>query len=365
MQALNPNIQLQEKYEDPEGYDVDTSLGEYPIDTVLIRNETRTVFEVLRRIEKGGYVMDPDYQRDFIWSEDKQSKLIESVLMRIPLPVFYFAENENGQNIVVDGLQRIFTFERFVNNKFKLKLPGQQFLNGKRFCDLVPKLQNRIEDCSLTLYIIDSKVHPRVQLDIFERVNSGAPLTRQQMRNCLYMGTGTRLIKKLANRQEFIDATGGSLDPNSMRDREFINRFCAFSLFGSEDYRGDMHSYLVNALIKMNTMSEKDVQKLETSFCHSMENNLNIFQKHAFRKSAFSGTDRSVINASIWDVMSTELSNYSADEIELKKSELLLRFKNLYLDPDFITSTTLGTNQENRVKQRFEMTKKIFREVMT
>src|SRR6266567_6655884 len=96
---------------DPEdieglGKDEDASLGDYPIDTLLIRNESRTVHDVLRRIEQGSFVMDPDFQRDFIWLEDKQSKLIESVLMRIPLPVFYLAEDDNGRMVVVDGLQR-------------------------------------------------------------------------------------------------------------------------------------------------------------------------------------------------------------------------------------------------------------------
>src|ERR1017187_10508853 len=63
--------------------------GEYPLDVILIRNENRTVFEVERRINSGSYIMDPDFQRDFVWNDDLQSKLIQSVLMRIPLPVFY------------------------------------------------------------------------------------------------------------------------------------------------------------------------------------------------------------------------------------------------------------------------------------
>ncbi len=111
----------------------DASWGDYPIDTVLIRNENRTVHDVLRRIEQGSFVMDPDFQRDFIWLEDKQSKLIESVLMRIPLPVFYLAEDDNGRMVVVDGLQRLSTFQRFVNNKLRLKLPEHAELNEKRF----------------------------------------------------------------------------------------------------------------------------------------------------------------------------------------------------------------------------------------
>ncbi|MYA21998.1 MAG: DUF262 domain-containing protein, partial [Gemmatimonadetes bacterium] len=90
----------------------DASWGDYPIDTMLIRNEPRTVHDILRRIEQEQFIMDPDFQRDFIWDEAKQSKLIESVVMRIPLPVFYLAEDEQGRMIVVDGLQRLSTFHR-------------------------------------------------------------------------------------------------------------------------------------------------------------------------------------------------------------------------------------------------------------
>ena len=105
------------------GIDEDASWGDYPIDTLLIRNENRTVHDVLRRIEKETFIMNPDFQRDFIWPEDKQSKLIESVLMRIPLPVFYLAEDEQGRMIVVDGLQRLSTFRSFVNNELRLNCP--------------------------------------------------------------------------------------------------------------------------------------------------------------------------------------------------------------------------------------------------
>lgn len=113
--------------------DEDVSWGDYPIDTVLIRHENRTVHDVIRRIEKGSFVMNPDFQRDFIWPEDKQSKLVESVLMRIPLPVFYLAEDEHGRMVVVDGLQRLSTFRAFVNNELQLRLPDQKELDKKRF----------------------------------------------------------------------------------------------------------------------------------------------------------------------------------------------------------------------------------------
>ncbi len=353
---INENIEGLDK-------DEDISLGDYPIDTVLIRNEPRTVHEVIRRIEKGGYIMDPDFQRDFIWPEDKQSKLIESVLMRIPLPVFYLAENNKGQMVVVDGLQRLSTFRRFLNNDLKLKLPHQKELNNKRFEQLSPKLQNRIEDCNLILYLIDAKVPSQALLDIFERVNSGVPLTRQQMRNCLYMGESTRFLKSESVTNLFLKATGGSLDPNKMRDREFINRFCAFKILGIENYKGDMDDFLAKALDTMNTFNLHQIEKLSNEFRLSMKNNLIVFDKHAFRKHHPGQESRSVINASLWDVMSVGLSCYSDRIVESRIESLRDCLYELFDDHNFNESITLGTNQVNRVHMRFTLFQNVLDEV--
>jgi hypothetical protein len=355
-------------YNEPEeieglGKDEDSSLGDYPIDTLLIRNESRTVHDVLRRIEKGSFVMDPDFQRDFIWPDDKQSKLIESVLMRIPLPVFYLAEDEKGRMVIVDGLQRLSTFHRFVKNELVLKLPYQAELHKKRFSNLSPKLQNRIEDCNLILYVIDAKVPERAKLDIFERVNSGMALTRQQMRNCLYMGNATRFLKNEADSDLFRTATGGSLSVSSMRDREFVNRFCAFQLLPLKDYRGDMDDFLARVLEKMNEMAEEDLKTLSDQFKTGLKNNVIAFGKHAFRKSFNNEGSRSVINASLWDVMTTGLTGYPKHLVKEKAHEIHTKLSILMSDDDFIRSITSGTNDMKRVIYRFRATKKMFTEV--
>lgn len=343
--------------------DEDASFGDYPIDTLLIRNENRTVYDVLRRIEKGTFIMDPDFQRDFIWKEDKQVKLIESVLMRIPLPVFYLAENQKGEMIVVDGLQRLSTFQRFVNNEFSLNLPKQQELNNKRFDDLSPKLQNRIEDCNLILYIIDAKVPTQALLDIFERVNSGVPLTRQQMRNCLFSGQATKFLKDEANTKLFKKTTGNSLNPRTMRDREFINRFSAFRLLGPDRYKGDMDDFLAQALEHMNSMDPAQLGKLSSEFRRSLKNNKTAFGKHAFRKHSRGQDARSVVNASLWDVMSTGLSRYPEHVVEAKLEPFREAFYQLLKEDNFIESITLGTNQINRVRYRFHLANEMFQEV--
>lgn len=215
-----------------EGLEVGPSdgWGDYPLDAVFVRTETRSVSEVVKRIENKRYILDPDFQRDFVWSPQKQSKLIESCIMRIPLPVFYVAEAKDGRIVVVDGLQRLTTFARFLGNQFKLTglasgedASGSHELEGKFFETLPLGLQERVQDTQLTMYILDAKAPERARLDIFERVNSGEPLTRQQMRNALYNGNATNWLKAAAEGDAFRSATGQSLNPKTMRDREAIN----------------------------------------------------------------------------------------------------------------------------------------------
>ncbi|MDD9885313.1 MAG: DUF262 domain-containing protein [Gammaproteobacteria bacterium] len=337
------------------------SWGDYPIDTLLIRNEQRTVHDVLRRIQDERFIMNPEFQRDFIWGEDKQSRLIESVVMRIPLPVFYLAEDDRGRMIVVDGLQRLSTFERFVNNKLQLRLPDRGELNGKKFKDLPPKLQNRIEDCNLILYIIDHKVPEQARLDIFERVNGGVPLTRQQMRNCLFMGEATRFLRDESKTTEFKKATGNSLRSETMRDREFVNRFCAFQMLDVSEYR-DMDGFLANALKKINHEPEL-AHDLSRQFRVTLDNNFFLFGKHAFRKHQPGQARRNLLNASLWDVMSTGFSKIPAEIVKARSSDAKELFYQLLSHEGFTDSITRSPNSPNQVRCRFALAREAFSEV--
>ena len=351
--------------EELEGLDRQSApLGDYPLDDLLIRSETRTVHGVCRRIEQGFYVMDPDFQRDFIWKDDKQSRLIESVAMRIPLPVFYLAEDEEGRMIVVDGLQRLSTFERFLADDLKLRLADRPDLHGKRFSELGAKLQNRIEDCNLTFFIMDARVPDRARLDIFERVNGGEPLSRQQMRNCLYMGKATRFLKNEAHTDVFLRATGRSLRSDTMRDREFLNRFCAFQILGVKQYHGDMDRFLGDCLRTMNGMEDDELVFLRDDLRRTLQSNYDVFGKHAFRKQRPGVTRRSVINASLWDVMSTGLARYDRRRVLENTSSLQDAFLGLLAYEDFNTAITYATNDDKRVRARFEMTRSMLQEVL-
>ncbi len=363
-------LQADSEIEEPEGLGdpedpkapEDGPLDDPPLDTTLIRTESRTIYDVLRRIGQDNYIMDPDFQRDFIWDERKQSKLIESVLMRIPLPVFYIAENEDGRVVVVDGLQRLSTFRHFVERGLRLRLPKKPELNNRRFADLPAKLQNRIEDFNLTLYIIDAKAPEQTRLDIFERVNSGVALSRQQMRNCLYVGQATRFLRDEAATDIFLRATGASLDSRTMRDREFINRFCGFQI-RRDWYNGDMDLFLAETLQRMNRMSDAEINELSDQLRISLANNHSVFGRQAFRKHSAGQEKRNVINASIWDVMSTGLARYDGDTVNARADELRESFFELLQNPTFDDAITYGTNQRRRTLRRFTESEKMFREV--
>lgn len=340
--------------EEPEGLDEGAlDFGAFPIDSLMIRTETRSVFEVCRRIDSDQYIMDPDFQRQFIWGVDRQSKLIESALLRIPLPVFYLAETPDGKVVVVDGLQRLTTFHRFIKGQFGLRdLAFAKNLNGSKFKDLDAALKNRLEDTPLTLYLIDSKVPDEAKYEIFERVNGGVPLTRQQMRNCLYVGDATRWLGRMADHNDFLKATARSLNWKTMRDRECINRFAGFHLRGVQKYSGDMEDFLNLALKEMN--AECDFEKLTSDFLKSMRINRAVFDKHAFRKSMNDGSMRSVINVALFDVFSTEFTAWPEDLAKAKAKEIRQQAKEMLRDETFLDAISRSTNSSKNVRIRFE-----------
>jgi len=349
------------------------ALEDYPLDSLFIRTEPRSIQDVLRRIGQGVIVLDPDFQREFLWDERRQSRLIESVLMRIPLPVFYFAENTDGKLVVVDGLQRLTTFKRFKEGELALDLEKPE-LKGKRIAQLAPKLKNRFEDGPLTLYLIDAKVPDRVRLDIFERVNSGVSLTRQQMRNALYNGPATRLLKDLATSQPFVEVTGGILsrgeNGKEMRDREVINRFFAYRLLGWKAYvenkdQDDFDDFLGKALARLNELPESQRAAHVEAFLASMRMNQKAFGKHAFRKHGRDDTRRKPLNIALFDVFSTGLSPYDerkvTPDLVAKLQEGSFRLAEL---PSFHSAISYATTSADSVRLRFTETEKMLAEVL-
>ena len=349
--------------QDPEGLgDPDEDVGHpvYPLDDIMVRAEARTVSQVVARIDRGRYILAPDFQRDFVWDAKKQSKLIESCVMRIPLPVLYVAEGEDGRITVVDGLQRLSTFSRFLNDGLALTGLGKRHpLTGKRFSQLSLNLRERVEDTQLTLYILDKSAPQRAHLDIFERVNGGEPLSRQQMRNAIYYGAGTRWLREVSRSGAFLKATGRSLNRKNMRDREAVNRFAGFHVLGWTSYEnGDMDDFLGRTIEELNKTGNDGLVAFRQKVTDSMERNFALFGPHSFRKSLREASDdarRSVLNIALFDVLSWAFARMSCTAVEEDGDEIATRIRALIPDVKFEHAITYSTNSTAQVRTRFEM----------
>jgi len=173
------------------------------------------------------------------------------------------------------------------------------------------------------------------------------------MRNCLYMGAGTRWLRVMADSAFFKKATGYSLNTKTMRDRELINRFCAFRLLGPEKYKGYMDDFLADCLDFMNGMSKEKLENLASEFEQSMNNVHKVFGKHAFRKHNAGSAGRSVINASLFDIFSVAFTSISAATVKDNKETFQSLFYSSMDDDKFVNSITYSTNQKRQVKERF------------
>lgn len=351
--------------EEPEGLDEeDRSWGDYSMDEMDVRSDPRPLHEVMRHIAEKYCVLDPDFEHDLLWDEDKQSKLIESVMMRIPLPAFYAAEDDQGRKVVVDGLNRLATLHRFVQDRLELRLKNRPELDGLSYSALPPIFRRRIDLCTLIFYVIQYGTPERARLHLFERVNGEVRLTRQQMRNGLFMGPATQFLKEEAQTAVFEQATGGSLNAATMRDREFVNRFCAFRVLTPARYvRDDMDQFLADALRRMNDKSF-DLSALSGAFRRGLQNSLAAFGRHAFRKHEPSQPRRGVLNAPLWDVMATGLARYGEDRVQRNFQAVREGFHALLQNDDFDTAITHGPNEPEKVRCRFGAAERMLEEAL-
>jgi len=184
-----------------------------PFDPEKIDVTTRsmTLDLVVKRLVEREIDLMPDFQRRAgIWDQRRKSQLIESMLLRIPLPVFYMAAKEDESWSVVDGLQRLTTLKEFVVDK-SLALDGLEFLSsfdGKHFAELSRQMQRRVLETEVTLHVIQPGTPPAVMFNIFKRINTGGmPLSPQEIRHALLLGRSTRLLKELAESEDFKEAT--------------------------------------------------------------------------------------------------------------------------------------------------------------
>lgn len=285
--------------ENDEELDVNCSGdGIYPMDGIKIDKGFYTIFELKRRYDakEKRIILDSNFQREDVWSTEKKAELVESVLMGLPLPIFYFNQDRYGRLIVVDGRQRLTALFQYMNDKFPLKkLKIMSKLNDRSFSQLPPVYQSRIEDFQIQAHVILPPTPDRIKFDIFDRVNRGGmQLNKQEIRNALYQGNATQILAEIVKSQEFADATGNAfLNEKRMKDKYLITRFITFYLYRTgqliqEDgkkyvYKDDIDELLGCGMEQMNRMNEEETSELIRLVKWSLEKSFFYLGKDAFR----------------------------------------------------------------------------------
>lgn len=363
-----------EEVEKEEALTQDYGEIDHPFDPNLvdIKTKTSSLDILLKRLDRGEIDLETDFQRKAgLWDLTKQSRLIESILIKFPLPAFYFDGSNDDHWLVVDGLQRLSTLDGF-KNKLAFKLQGLEFLtqlNGHSFSELPGNLQRRIEEFETTSYIIAPGTPKQLKYIVFKRVNTGGlTLTSQEIRHALNQGVPADFIKGLAELESFKSATSYSINSDRMMDREYITRFCSFFLIGLDEYSSDLDSFMNLCMERLYGISEPELTKLKTDFDDAMKTALSIFENDAFRKRYDKNDKRKPINKAlfeVWSVCLTKLTNEQRKRLVNSKEDIKQNFINLLNnDEAFDWSISSGTSDKARVKKRFNEINKIIFETL-
>ncbi|MBS6398180.1 MAG: DUF262 domain-containing protein [Clostridiales bacterium] len=304
--------------------------------------KTMELSSIIKRLEYNEINMDTDFQRKSgLWTNVQKSQLIESLLLRIPIPAFYFDGGVKDNWLIIDGLQRITALKEFVVDK-TLELTGLEFfhdLEGMKFSELPRAFTRRIEETNIVAYIVKGGTPPNVKYNIFKRINTGGlELKPQEIRHALYQGSATKLCKKLAKLPEFQVATTYSIRDDRMMDQEFVLRFVAVCYYGIDKYEGIPDNYLNGAMEYLNSSICVPESEMEEQFKRVMLASKNIMGKYAFRKLGENGIRRPV-NKAIYEAWCRSL--FFLDDLEIQvledcKSKVYDRFLELCNDMVFL-----------------------------
>jgi hypothetical protein len=373
----NENIENIESENDIEyEEEIDNQVIDDPFNPneVDIRTKTMSLDLIIKRLKTDAIDMNTTFQRKAnLWNITKQSRLIESVLVRFPLPAFYFDGSNDDKWLVVDGLQRLSSLHNYVNLE-AFGLENLEFLtqfNGKKFSELPSSLQRRIEEFEITSYIIAAGTPRVLKFNVFKRINTGGlTLTTQEIRNALYQGQATRLVKKLADLRSFKIATSYTISEDRMLDQEFVTRFLAFYLLDIELYTSDMDSFLNKAMDGINqTSSNVYNERIESDFDKAMKASIAIFQKDAFRKRYGVKDKRKPINKALFEVWSVLLGKLGQSELDIliKNRDLVIEefIHLLNSDEYFNRSISSATGDKSRIRKRFSEINNIIESVIS
>lgn len=335
-----------------------------------IKTKTMSMDNIIKRLKENEIDLAPDFQRNMnLWDDEKQSCLIESLLIKFPLPAFYFDGSDDNKWLVVDGLQRLSAIKNFVVDQ-TLRLTGLEFLeklNGHTFAELPRTFQRQIEEAEIISYVINPGTPEDVKFNIFKRINTGGlVLEPQEIRHALNQGIPARFVAELAQLEEFKRATGYVISSKRMLDREFVTRFISFYINDPNDYKPDLDTFMTKSMGQIKHLSEKERDEIKRNFSEAMKCVMAIFGKWAFRKVYDITEKRRPINKAlfeVWSVMLARLNDSQRHAIINNKELVFERFIILMnMDNFFVSSITSSTGDKSRIKYRFSEIENLLKE---
>ncbi|MDE7171402.1 MAG: DUF262 domain-containing protein, partial [Oscillospiraceae bacterium] len=334
----------------------------YDPSKIDISPKNMALVNLIGRIENDEVDMMPDFQRRAgLWSPIQKSQLIESLILRIPLPAFYFDGTDNDRWITIDGLQRLTALKEFFVDK-TLHLTGLEFLrdlNGAYY-ENIPKVYiRRMQETQVVCYIINPGAPVNLKYNIFKRINTGGlELEPQEIRHALYQGFATKYLKELAETQIFLKATGYSVPTDRMLDREFVLRFIAFYEFDLQTYNGTIDDFLNRTMDYINSiyMSHPDYAiQIKDKFLTVLDACYSIFGKFSFRRMPDKNKRRSISKA-LFETWTSLLAHLDLEQIRIligKSDEIQKKYMPMFTeDEDFYRS--IGSGKVAAVRKRFE-----------
>lgn len=357
---------------------IDSLLEPFPYDPEFIRVDTKpfNISLVYDMIKDGDINLSPDFQRQFVWTDiGARSRLIESIMLRIPLPVFYLAQDHDGRLQVVDGLQRLTVIKQFLDNDLRLRdLEYLKDEEGKVFRHDDPsrcidqRFRKRIMQTQIMMNIIDPQTPADVKFDIFKRINQGGrPLNAQEIRNCMSSPETRHVLHSLSRSPDFLEATCSSVGTVRMQDQEIALRFAAFRLADLKRqpaYPGNMERFLDQTIETLNRDSGL-FDQLVPAFERSMRNSAHLFGPFAFRKCSprdlVPGARRRLVNNSLFTTWSVVLAERSEEDVQAvgAKSFAGIVAHELDRDADYYDSVSNGTNDRRRLRYAFEKARSV------
>lgn len=341
----------------------------------ILEKADRSLSELKRWYDDGDLIIDPEWQRNYVWNRVQASKLIESFLLNIPIPVVYLARTEEDRYEVIDGLQRLKSIFDFLDNN--LKLSGLDFftdLNGSTYKDLESSIQRKIRNSTLRSFELASNTDSNLHFVVFERLNTGGTkLNEMEIRNCIFRGKLNDLMKGLSDNKDFITCVNQKTLAKRMDDRNLVLRFLAFYERTHHKYNGGLKKFLNEFLETYRNPTPNKLDEYKSVFEKCMKASVTVFGDQAFRlkatnlkASSHQGEWSTRINMPIFQCISTSFTGYNIGQITRGADRIYEEYIDMIsTDEKWVDYVRRATTEPTRLKYVFDTWQKRLEEALT